>query len=239
MIEYPMIFLGGLLGSSHCIGMCGAFAVSIGMGSQNKTDNLRRQMVYSFGRIFTYTFLGALAGYIGLRTNAQLKSLINLQAFFCIVAGILLVYQGALAAGIRLDFWRRKTSANGTCLAGSLFSTFLTTPGWKNALIAGMLTGFLPCGLLYAFIALAVSSGNVLAGASIMAVFGAGTIPIMAVTGIGASLMSLTGRKTLLKAAAVCVVITGCWSVARGVSYVQLPDEPVNTDCPYCAEAEE
>ena len=71
MIELPLVFLGGLLGSAHCVGMCGGFAVSIGIGSRGLASNLRRQLVYTAGRIFTYSFFGIVAGYAGLWIAAQ------------------------------------------------------------------------------------------------------------------------------------------------------------------------
>ncbi len=57
MIELPLVLLGGLLGSSHCIGMCGGFAISIGLGNRRLSSHVLRQLVYSSGRVFTYAFL--------------------------------------------------------------------------------------------------------------------------------------------------------------------------------------
>ena len=91
MIELPLAFLGGLLGSSHCIGMCGSFAVSIGVGSERLRSNLKRQLIYSAGRIFTYSFLGAAAAFIGLQLTGRLSHLVRMQAVLSVVAGIALV----------------------------------------------------------------------------------------------------------------------------------------------------
>src|SRR5690606_2384539 len=51
MIEWSLIFLGGLLGSAHCIGMCGGFAIAIGAGATRWSSNALRQVIYSLGRI--------------------------------------------------------------------------------------------------------------------------------------------------------------------------------------------
>ena len=53
MIELPLVFLGGLLGSAHCVGMCGGFALTIGLGARDVAANVCRQLVYTAGRIFT------------------------------------------------------------------------------------------------------------------------------------------------------------------------------------------
>ena len=66
MNELPLILLGGVLGSSHCVGMCGGFALSIGATAPNVMQNLTRQLIYSAGRVFTYGFLGAAGRLRGL-----------------------------------------------------------------------------------------------------------------------------------------------------------------------------
>lgn len=229
MTEWSLIFLGGLLGSSHCVGMCGGFALSVGMGASGWQNNLARQIVYSLGRLFTYTFIGTVVGFVGLRLSQQ-ATIVNVQAVLSIVAGLLLVIQGLYSAGV-LPAWRMRASSQSNCLARSFFGSFLTSPGWWNMFIAGLLTGFLPCGLVYAFLALAASSGDMLAGAMIMSLFGLGTIPIMVLTGTGATAFALTTRTRLLKIAAACVVITGIISMNRGLAYWQ--QAPTNS-CPMC-----
>src|SRR5690606_8399132 len=84
----------------HCVGMCGGFAVMIGGGARNWRANLVRQCVYSSGRIFTYASLGAVVGYAGLRLADQMPRVVNAQALFAIVAGVMLVVQGLISAGV-------------------------------------------------------------------------------------------------------------------------------------------
>ena len=96
MIELPLVFLGGLLGSAHCIGMCGGFAVSIGLGSSGLAANVRRQLVYTSGRIFTYSFFGIAAGYAGYWMAGRARIWINAQAVLSLIAGIVLLAQGSL-----------------------------------------------------------------------------------------------------------------------------------------------
>jgi sulfite exporter TauE/SafE len=237
MIEWPLIFLGGLLGSSHCVGMCGAFALTIGLGMPSAAANARRQLAYSLGRIFTYSFAGAVAGFAGMRLQQLSASAFRAQTVLAIVAGALLVVQGLHSAGLLPAFWERRTGA-GYCPSQSLFRSFLMGTGWHNAFLAGLLTGFLPCGLVYAYLVLAAGFGNILFGALIMALFGAGTIPLMVLTGVGSSLLTLDARRYLFRAAAFCVIATGVLTITRGVGWARPAGAANAPKCPLCAGAD-
>ncbi len=233
MIELPLVLLGGLLGSSHCIGMCGGFAITIGLGSRRLSSHVVRQLVYSSGRVFTYAFLGALAGYVGLRLAGRVASLVPIQAALSILAGVLLVFQGLHSAGwFRLG--RMISAGKPGCLAHTFFGSYLTAPGLHNVFVAGLMTGFLPCGLVYGYLALAASTQSVAGGMAVMAAFGLGTIPLMALTGIGAGVVGQSVRRHLWRLAACAVIVTGLLSVSRGVWFASqsLSDDP--TRCPNC-----
>lgn len=228
MMELPLVLIAGVLGSSHCLGMCGPFALTIGAESKNATTNLRRQLVYSLGRIFTYATFGAFAGFAGRYLHEHTPALVNIAALLAVVAGLFLLYQGLLAARVI----RRAVPASPHSLcSGEFLRTFLRTPGLQNVFLAGLFTGLLPCGLVYGFVALAASSGNLLRGATMMAVFGVGTVPVMVLAGCGASVLSLTARKHLFRVAAWCVVVTGVVSIVRGFGFLELFG---GTGCPMC-----
>lgn len=235
MFEWPLIFLGGLLGSSHCVGMCGAFALTIGLGTTSATANARRQFAYSLGRIFTYSFAGACAGFAGMRLSRFTSQAFNSQAAIAIVAGAMLVVQGLCSAGLMSRFWRQKHSTAGFCPSQGLFKSFLTAPGWHNAFLAGLLTGFLPCGLVYAYLVLAAGSGQIISGMAIMALFGTGTIPLMVLTGVGSSFLTVNARRYLFRAAAWCVIATGLVTINRGVGWARSSTTGGAPSCPLCA----
>jgi sulfite exporter TauE/SafE len=249
MIELPLVFLGGLLGSAHCVGMCGGFALVIGSRARGAAGNVGRQAVYSLGRIFTYAVFGATVGYAGLRLT-ELATLVNVQAVLAIVAGVLLIVQGLLSAGVlraRLIYAlvggtggsaavAPYRAAPALCPAGGMLGTFLRSGALSHVFLAGMITGFLPCGLVYAYVALATSAGDMLGGAVTMAAFGAGTVPAMILTGSGASLVSLAGRRRMLRVAAWCVVLVGAISLARGFGFLELPGWHSPGGCPACAD---
>ena len=221
MIELPLVLVAGLLGSSHCIGMCGPFALTIGGTAPTLSANLTRQLLYSSGRIFSYSVLGAVVGFGGWRLAQAVPAIVNVPAILAIVAGFLLVWQGLDAAGV----FPRKQAASGTtpCLGGTFLAGMLTGRHWVDVFLAGLFTGLLPCGLVYAMLTLASSTSNVALGMATMAVFGLGTVPVMVATGCGGSLISLTARKRLFTLAAWCVVVTGVVSIGRGLFFLDLP----------------
>ena len=242
MIEFPLILLGGLLGSSHCVGMCGGFALLVGMNKPTFRENVFAQLSYSAGRLMTYGTLGAVSGYAGLRMVKAAPQLLNVPAALCLLAGMLLVVEGVFATGIIKRRGISMAPQTG-CLMSPLFATMLKLPGLRNAFSAGLLTGLLPCGLLYAFLSLAASTGDLLRGMAVMLVFGLGTVPLMVATGAGSMLLKIATRQRLMKAAAWCVVITGALTVYRGAAFLHAANSPTANSgdappCPFCAANE-
>jgi sulfite exporter TauE/SafE len=235
MIEMPLVFLGGLLGSAHCVGMCGGFAVGVGLGSRGFGSNLRRQAIYTAGRIFTYSVFGVTAGYAGFWIAGRASVWINTQAALCLVAGLLLSGQGLLALGlIPRRFWPAPAGGGSPCLAGTFVGPFLASRALLDVLLAGVFTGFLPCGLVYGYLALASSSADMLQGLLTMALFGAGTAPLMIFTGLGSSLLSHAARRHLLQISAACVTLTGLISIVRAFLFVRFPGAPEVVRCLLC-----
>jgi sulfite exporter TauE/SafE len=237
MIEFPFVFVAGILGTAHCLGMCGPFVLTIGGSAPGWWAALGRQLSYSAGPIFTYSVLGAAAGFCGERLSTSLPLLVNIPAMLAVAAGTLLVYQGLRSAGILpRSLWRSSSAPPATpCLAGGFLAQFLRQPGATGVFLAGVFTGFLPCGLLYGMLALATSTHSVFIGAATMAIFGLGTTPVMVLTGIGGRLMSLATRRWLYAGAAWCLILTGVISVARGVSFLSSSRDPA-ASCPLCRE---
>lgn len=237
MIEWPLLFIGGLLGSAHCVGMCGGFALTLGTHAPSWRSNLGRQLIYGGGRLFTYVALGAMAGYGG-RKLVLAAPVVHVQAWLAVFAGMFLLWQGLAATGL-LRRTRRIKAGDLPCLNGhGMLGTLLRTRGAVAPLAAGVLTGLLPCGLVYAFVALAVSSGTMERGMATMLAFGVGTLPMMTVLGLGTSLFGLTARQHLLRAAAWCVVITGVLSIARGAAAFQPSSTDATPACPLCSSRE-
>jgi sulfite exporter TauE/SafE len=214
--------------------MCGPFAAIIGSHAESWKMNLLRQMIYSCGRIFTYSVLGSVAGAIGHRANNLAGQLPWLPALVAALAGLLLIKEGLRTAGIL----RRHSggSARSGCAGGSIIKTLLMTPSYLGNFLAGLFTGLLPCGLVYAFLAIAVQSSSLVAGLITMLVFGAATVPVMVATGCSVSVIPHSHRHRLARLAGWCLVLAGIISLARGWGY--LPWNPsVAPGCPFCADS--
>jgi len=229
--EWPMLVVSGMVGAAHCLGMCGPFALAIGAAAADWRTNLRRQLAYSAGRVFTYAVLGAGAGFVAERLAGALPAWTNLPAALAIAAGLLLVWQGLVASGL---VRRRGVHGAAACPGGGAVRSLLTARGLADVFVAGLFTGLLPCGLLYGMLAYAASRHDVLAGMATMAAFGAGTIPALVAAGLGGSALSAAGRQRMHAVAAWCLVATGLVSIVRGASYVTIAgEEPAG--CPFCA----
>jgi sulfite exporter TauE/SafE len=239
-MEYPLIFLAGLLGSSHCLGMCGGFALTVSSNAAGWRANVWRQLLYTCGRVFTYAVLGACAGFGGWRLAKLVPSVIPIPALLSLLAGAFLVYQGLAAAGV---IGKRGVSGQTGCLAGSFLATFLVGPRLLQVFLAGVFTGLLPCGLLYGMLALAASTHALLPAMLTMILFGLGTAPAMMLTGLSGQLVSVSFRRHVFTFAAWCLVLTGGVSMVRGAGFlVNLAQQETATSpakaCPFC-EAKE
>jgi uncharacterized protein len=231
MIELPLVFVAGILGTAHCLGMCGPFALAIGGAAPGWCSALARQSAYTAGRVFTYGTLGAAAGFCGTRLVRAWPTVVNIPAMLAIVAGALLVYQGLRATGL---FGKRGIGGTApACLVGGFLGQFFRQPGSSGVFLAGVFTGFLPCGLLYGMLVLAMSTHSALWGGVTMVVFGLGTAPAMVLAGVSGRLMGIATRRWLFAAAAWCLVLTGAVSVARGVSFLSIGAKPAG-GCPLC-----
>jgi sulfite exporter TauE/SafE len=234
MLEWPLIFGSGLLGSAHCLGMCGPFALALGAAAPSSRANLRRQAWYSAGRIFTYAVLGAAAAFLGNWLTGNLPGWTNVPAVLALVAGGFLIVQGLWATGV---LPKRGVSGTAACPGAAAFKALLGGRSTSDVFLAGLFTGLLPCGLLYGMLALAGSTGDVPRGLATMVVFGLGTVPAMVAAGVGGSLLGTAARKRIHALAAWCLVLTGVVSIARGAGAVSFTAEPP-AGCPFCLPGE-
>ena len=210
-------FLLGLLGSGHCLGMCGGIASALGLASRRAdgTPSRGAPLLHGVGRITTYSLLGAMLGGLGHATHV----LLGLGPWLRFAAGLLVVLFGLQLAGVRvgadrieragLAVWRR-IAPLGAKLRGA-------GAAWR-ALAVGGLWGLLPCGLVYSAAAAATATGSAVSGAAFMLAFGVGTLPALllgtgvVVGGLGAQLR----RPRVRRLAGALMVVLGCWSIWSG-----------------------
>lgn len=207
------VLAGSLLGSSHCVGMCGGFAAALGAGERPMGPILARQLVYNLGRVFTYAFMGALAGTGGVLVTRWSVGPVSASQALSLLAGVIMLGVGVSALGWlpRSGGLMRYTSG----LLLPLFNYFLNARGWWGYFAAGLANGFLPCGLVYAFVALAAASGTFASGVAIMLVFGLGTLPAMMLIGCGSAWLTHAVRRRVLRAAAVFAMVFGGVTIWR------------------------
>lgn len=232
MIELPLIFVTGFLGSSHCVGMCGPIALVLGTNQHRFGSNLGRQLVFTLGRIFTYSFLGLVASFTGWWLLRQPLAFINLQSALSIVAGTVLVILGLSYVGL-LRVPAAWLAPVVSCTSAKWLKTLLTTPGYTTALLAGVFTGFIPCGLVYAMLGIAATTGDPAQGLFTMIAFGLGTAPLMILAGCGGSLLSHAARGRILRVAALCVIAAGLITIARGAGLIHASPHILNDVLPH------
>ncbi|HEX8989325.1 MAG TPA: sulfite exporter TauE/SafE family protein [Rhodocyclaceae bacterium] len=175
------LFLVGLLGGTHCAGMCGGIVAALSAQAAPGRSPLAIHLAYNGGRIASYAMAGALAGAIGY----AIADLLPLQRALYLLASLMLVAMGfyllgatrPLAAlergGQRL--WSRLQPAT---------RRFLPVRGPAQALPLGLLWGWLPCGLVYSALTTALASGSAANGALAMLAFGLGTLPNLVLAGL-------------------------------------------------------
>ena len=178
---YFALFLIGLLGGAHCVGMCGGIvsALSLGAGSR-----LSVHLAYNAGRIVSYAAAGALAGALGA-ASLILAGQLPLRIGLYVLANLMLVALGLYLMGFTrvLSFvegfgrrlWRRLQP---------LTRRFLPVRSVAQAFPLGLLWGWLPCGLVYSALVTALTSGSPVRGAMMMLAFGAGTLPNLLLAGL-------------------------------------------------------
>lgn len=212
--ELVAVAAGGFLSSAHCIGMCGGFAALVGVGRGSIAPLVARQGLYNLGRIFTYAFLGALAGAAGLFLSRwRVLGIAPAQALAWL-AGLLMILLGLSTLGV-LRYRGMPLGILGGAMA-RIFAGFLNARGNLGYFLAGMANGFLPCGLVYSFLALAAATGDGLGGSMVMVAFGLGTAPAMLVIGCGVRVATPALRRHVLRVAAVFVVALGGLTIYRG-----------------------
>lgn len=211
---YGAIFIASLLGSLHCASMCGPFAAFALMRDTQRGPWLL-QALYHGGRLAAYATLGAIAGAFGATLDFG-GSLLGIGRVAGVVTGALLVTLGArrILAIVGL----RAPAFPGTKHVGRLVArlqrTAMRGEPVARALGTGICTALLPCGWLYAFVAMAAGFGQATSGAFLMLVFWTGTVPILAGIGTGVrELLARTGR-VLQVATAVLVMALGIVSIA-------------------------
>jgi len=215
LILITAVITASLLGSMHCVGMCGPLAIWAS-GAGEKAS--RRQIVtstslYHLGRLITYMIAGFIAGGIGSLVDVGGQTL-GFQLAAARGVGSIMVVIGAWKL---ISMWLpRKTATSGPVpsriggLLVKLRPYVFRLPPSGRALATGLLTTLLPCGWLYLFALVAAGTGNPLSGGITMAAFWIGTVPALTALIAGTQTLSRKFVQFVPTAAAILLIVTGC-----------------------------
>jgi len=206
-------FTIGLVGSLHCLGMCGPIAVAIPLHRNNWMLKVTGGLLYNSGRIITYGLLGALFGLLGRGIQVA-----GLQQWASIGLGIIMIlsvlFPVIFREKVKLD---RLFSGYAGRLTGR-FRILFSKRTLGNLLFIGLLNGLLPCGLVYMAIAGAINTNHVVTGIVFMMVFGIGTTPALLLLSLAGNVVTSGFRKKAAKVIPVFIVILGILFILRGMS---------------------
>ncbi|WP_299432019.1 sulfite exporter TauE/SafE family protein [uncultured Maribacter sp.] len=202
----------GLMGSLHCVGMCGPIAFMLPVDRESNLKKFTQIFIYHFGRLLAYSIMGLLFGLLG-------KSLqvFGLQQKLSIIIGIVMIlvilipYKTFHKYNFSKPIYKvisKVKSQLGKELQKKTPDTFLTI---------GFLNGFLPCGLVYMALFGAIAMANIWEGSLYMLLFGIGTIPLMTTTIYFSNLLKGVTKQKVQKLIPTFVIIIGVLFILRGL----------------------
>lgn len=198
------LFLVGLLGGTHCVGMCGGIVGALSMGAPGRWS---MHLAYNVGRILSYGLAGAIAGAVGA-ASLGLDSQVPMRLALYLVANLMLIALGLYLLGVTqaLAFTERAGQLLWQRLQ-PLTRRFLPARTVAQAFPLGMLWGWLPCGLVYSALATALSSGSAVRGGLCMLAFGLGTLPNLLLAGIVLARLNEFVRRPAVRVASGLLVL--------------------------------
>jgi sulfite exporter TauE/SafE len=211
--EILAAFFVGLVGSLHCIGMCGPIAIALPVPNSSNLSFFTGRILYNLGRVVTYSFLGGFLGLVGSKI-----ALAGAQQVVSIILGVVIIIAVLLPQKYKNYFAQhpiiQKLAHPLKTNIGVLFSK-----GTFSAMfLIGILNGFLPCGLVYVALAGAIASGDAISGAAVMILFGLGTVPAMFAASVFGKFINIGIRTKIRKAVPVLAILLGVIFILRGMN---------------------
>ncbi|MDD3529292.1 MAG: sulfite exporter TauE/SafE family protein [Gallionellaceae bacterium] len=205
--------LAGLLGGAHCVGMCGGIVAAMSLQG-GRRQPLPFHLGYNLGRLASYAAAGALAGLVGSAAFLS-ERLLPLQTSLYVLAQVVLILMGLYLAGLsRAVLWLERAGGALWKRLQPVFGRLLPIRDFKGALAAGLVWGWLPCGLVYSVLVTALASGNAASGALLMLAFGLGTLPNLLAMGWAAErLRALAANRAVKLVAGLAVAGFGVWGL--------------------------
>jgi sulfite exporter TauE/SafE len=217
-MELWTAFLIGLLGSLHCVGMCGPIALALPYQAKTRSLTILNVLLYNVGRITTYAIIGLLPGLLGLGL-----ALSGFQRNVSLTLGIVFFVAALFSLGffrsnhqlpIFEQFYQGVQKRLSNMLGSKKRYAFYTI---------GFVNGFLPCGLIYMALAGALVQFDLLGSMSYMIFFGLGTIPLMLLVATSQQMISGGMRRVLRKSTPFFMLFMSALLIYRGL-FINLPD---------------
>ncbi|MEP2058054.1 MAG: sulfite exporter TauE/SafE family protein [Maribacter litoralis] len=202
----------GLMGSLHCVGMCGPIAFMLPVDRTNNYKKFGQIFIYHFGRLLAYGIIGLIFGLLG-----KGLSIFGIQQKLSVVIGIIMIlvvlipYKTFNKYNLSKPIYKiisKVKNQLGQELKKKSPDTFLTI---------GFLNGFLPCGLVYMSLFGSIAMGDALQGSLYMMLFGVGTLPLMTAAIYFSNLLKGGIRQKVQRAIPVFVIIIGALFILRGL----------------------
>lgn len=210
MLWSALVF--GLLGSFHCIGMCGPIAFVLPLDRSSHFRSSLQLFSYHVGRLLTYSLLGFAFGLVGSRLQ-----LFGLQQNLSIIIGVLMILAIVLPHS-----WLRSVKITPAIYGAvsrvkSSLGVQLKRKSFDAFFLVGFFNGLLPCGLVYMAIFGSLTVEQPMMGAAYMALFGLGTVPLMLTASYLGNFLKTGLRQKVRKAIPVLVIIMGFLFILRGM----------------------
>jgi len=210
-----------ILGSfGHCVGMCGGIVIAYSstkvQSNWDKSKQTFSHILYSLGRVVTYSILGALFGFLGSVTTFNSTT----NGIFLIFTGIVMLLVGLSLFGKLKFLTLIEHSVSKKAWYQRSFKKLISSNSLVSFYLLGMLNGLLPCGFVYFFAITAASTGSALYGALVMSIFGLSTIPALFSLGFFVGLFKQSEfRNLMIKLASIAVILYGIYIIYLGSKY--------------------
>ncbi|MDR2099644.1 MAG: sulfite exporter TauE/SafE family protein [Campylobacteraceae bacterium] len=212
-VSFATILLVAFSASFHCAGMCGGFVIAISGYKTGKNSALGAQLffhfIYHLGRISSYAFLGALFGFLGQSVSLSDK----FQGYLWFAVGCFMMALGISLLGKARFLTYIESSFILKPVVKKIYNFLKASKSLSSLYLLGVFNGFLPCGLVYFFLALAVAGSSVINGALVMIVFGFCTLPVLLAIALAANFFIKIekARGIIIKAAGIIVTAYGVY----------------------------
>ena len=202
-------FLLGLLGSFHCIGMCGPLVLALPASA----NFVLSRTIYNLGRVVAYGFFGLVLGFIGSRLNLS-----GLQQIVSITLGALIILTVLVPAQFKSRFLAPIGFEKILLVLKKNISAFYRSNNLSANLGIGILNGFLPCGFVYVALSGALIVGNAAVSSLFMIMFGIGTIPAMFAVSFAGKIISVSFRNRVKRFVTAISLIIALLFILRGLN---------------------